>query len=146
EERQRISRDLHDETSYQLNMAIRQVDAVIRRNPGQEKMLSPAVTYMRQSMKQIRMIINNLDDHHILEFDFRLVAEQLLQQYAVATPCLYRFFYEVKTPPNGALRISIYRILQELLQNTVKHSRATCIEVQFASQRGQLFFHYRDNG
>jgi|GEM_PF-274818 len=41
---------------------------------------------------------------------------------------------------------AIYRVLEELLNNTIKHAKATTIQINFVKQDNNLLIHYSDNG
>ncbi len=43
-------------------------------------------------------------------------------------------------------QVNIYRILQEALQNVIKHAHATLVSVDFSIQNAQLIFSIKDNG
>ena len=44
------------------------------------------------------------------------------------------------------VELSLYRISQELIQNTLKHARATAIQIDVTTDHKGLWFEYRDNG
>jgi signal transduction histidine kinase len=48
--------------------------------------------------------------------------------------------------PGGNIEIALYRIFLELLNNTVKHSEATKVRVEFENLTSELGFRYFDNG
>ena len=41
---------------------------------------------------------------------------------------------------------NIYRIIQELINNTIKHSEATNVKLSLKSIKGKLVIHYFNNG
>ena len=47
---------------------------------------------------------------------------------------------------SGDTKINLYRILQECLQNIVKHAKATKVELDFEYGEGMLKIHINDNG
>ncbi|EKN70775.1 ATP-binding protein [Schinkia azotoformans] len=44
------------------------------------------------------------------------------------------------------LKINIYRIIQELLNNAIKHSDATMVNIELFDENQKLFLNYSDNG
>jgi signal transduction histidine kinase len=42
--------------------------------------------------------------------------------------------------------INIYRIIQELISNTIKYASAACIQLQLKNNGDTLHLHYSDNG
>jgi signal transduction histidine kinase len=49
-------------------------------------------------------------------------------------------------PIGTAIETNLYRIVQELLQNAVKHSRATLVQLVLTAQPNGLTLTYTDNG
>lgn len=45
-----------------------------------------------------------------------------------------------------AKKITIYRVLQELITNTIKHGRASIVLITFTKIKNNLQIHYKDNG
>ncbi len=44
------------------------------------------------------------------------------------------------------MELALYRILQELLNNTLKHAKATEVHISFHTDNQELTIIYRDNG
>ena len=51
---------------------------------------------------------------------------------------------DINLDPGSEIRI--YRIIQELANNTIKHSQASSLKVDFELQNGRLLIVYQDNG
>ncbi len=47
---------------------------------------------------------------------------------------------------SNAKENTVYRVLQELITNTIKHGKASIILITFAQNRKQLTVIYKDNG
>ena len=46
----------------------------------------------------------------------------------------------------AAMEVGLYRIIQELVQNTLKHADARQVDVQLLRSRDQVVLHYEDDG
>src|SRR6185437_3580034 len=46
----------------------------------------------------------------------------------------------------AAAATALYRVLEELLNNTMKHSKASRVTIGFVIENGVLFIDYSDNG
>ena len=47
---------------------------------------------------------------------------------------------------NFSLQLALYRIIQELCSNSIKHGKCTDIQLDFKLNDAYLLFEYRDNG
>jgi signal transduction histidine kinase/DNA-binding LacI/PurR family transcriptional regulator len=60
--------------------------------------------------------------------------------------CVYTWSVSGPAPLSRIQNINLYRIIQEALQNAVKHSKADRVEVQIRNEKGALIALVRDNG
>jgi len=149
EERKRIGKELHDGIVSQLLAIKLNVNAI------QDKDYDPLDGY------QLGHIARQLEEAtgDLRSTAHNLMPETLLQQglaKAVATLC-------DKISPNGGIEadfqvygnipeldnnvaLSLYRIIQELIQNTMKHAQATLLLVQLSYREGILSITVEDNG
>ncbi|MFX8331567.1 ATP-binding protein, partial [Acinetobacter baumannii] len=59
---------------------------------------------------------------------------------------LHSFVGNNKQLLNKQLNLFIYRLLQECLNNIIKHAKATAITVRVSYDQGELTFSIEDNG
>ena len=58
-----------------------------------------------------------------------------------------RFDYQLEnTPENETVRFTLYRLLQELLNNVCKHADASDVSITLRQQEHSLFLDVADNG
>lgn len=57
------------------------------------------------------------------------------------------FDYQLEnTPENETVRFTLYRLLQELLNNVCKHADASEVSITLRQQEHRVFLHVADNG
>ena len=150
EERKAIARDIHDGPAQAISNVV--IRAEICKQLGIEKPelseeLEGLVATANNSLEDIRRIIFNLRPMHL--DDLGLV-------YAVSKYCEdfeKRTGIRVVVRHNGSDRrfddtheISIYRIVQEILNNARKHSGADTIEIDFNISPLVIEVRIKDNG
>jgi signal transduction histidine kinase len=157
-ERERISRDLHDNLGAQLSHIVRSTDWLSthkNEDPSventRENMLLEGINQSaKQSMTTLRDSIWTLNKEHITVVDFSERLKKFAQYQIKSTPDIELNFKE-KIEKNNELSpeqsLQIYRILQEALNNALKYSRATKIEIVVQSTENQLITcEIKDNG
>jgi len=148
-ERSRIAKDLHDGVAGMLAAAKMQLSSLSMRNSdlANTKEFSQAVKLLDDSSHEVRMTSHNLMpeilmqhglDEAIQRFCNNITNDDLMQiQYAAyGTIGRYALNFE----------LTVYRIVQELLNNIVKHSKATAASVQLSLQDSFLTITIEDNG
>ncbi len=150
-ERQRIARDLHDETGQSLTaigLGLRGLSANLSsRNKPALETLRHLQSMAGDSLKELQRIISDLRPAHL--DDLGLAAA--LRWYAGRFQEITQLDVSVEVtgeerPLDEAVRITIFRIIQEALNNVVKHAQASQVEVHLVYEATQARIRVRDNG
>ncbi len=151
EERQRISRELHDKTSQSLT-SIKIGLKVL------EKQALPREALAR--FEEFRALINDsLDGIHDLAVELRPPAlgdlglpqvvkelgENFKKTFGVEVECIIEEYF-MENRLAAELEIGLYRIIQEAFSNIEKHSGAGLVRVGFHKKPGEMLLTIRDNG
>lgn len=145
-ERERISRDLHDGLGQQLaaiRMHIEMIDyPITKENAAIERitaLLSDAITDLR------RICYNSIP---LILFDNGLIKaiENLINQTTIFN--LEVTFNHSKNFPSltKSLEISLFRIIQEFFSNSIKHGKASKIEIDLKHNSAFVELSLKDNG
>ncbi len=150
EERQRLARELHDSVSQALYGIILGADAarsLLERDPGRvAEPLDYLSSLAEAGLAEMRALIFELRPES-LESEGLVTA---LEKRAEALKA--RHETEVKTDLSGEPRVSqeakeaLYRVAQEALHNTVKHSRATTVALRLGQGAGFVSLTVQDDG
>ncbi len=120
-ERNRISKEIHDNIGHLLSRALLQVGAML--TLSKEETIREGLTDLRASlsdgMDQIRSSIHNMYDESI---DLYAQVEQLVKNF---TFCPVYYEYDVNNSPKAPLKHAIIAIIKEMLSNVIRHSSAT---------------------
>ena len=121
-ERERISQELHDGIINSL--------FIIRLNLGNSEENLPILNEIEKVQNQIRLISHDLKNHEFIQQGFSEIISRLVVQNSTESQkfqlIISKNYKWDKTSYDD--KINIYRILQEAIQNVIKHSQAkNCI-------------------
>lgn len=152
-ERQRIARDLHDETGQALTaigMGLRGLSTALTNNRSRDqtvKTLRQLESLAADSLHELQRLIADLRPSHL--DDLGLPAA--LRWYAGAVQ--ERTGLKIKVDIEGdellissALKIAIFRIVQEALNNITKHAQAKDVYIRLEYQPQHVLVSIRDDG
>jgi PAS domain S-box-containing protein len=150
EERQKLARELHDSVSqalYGIGLGARTARTLLDREP---KLVAEPLDYV------LSLAEAGLAEMRALIFELRpesLETEGLVAALTKQAASLRaRHNVEVETmfcdEPEAALDVKqvLYRIAQEALHNTVKHARASRVEMRLVRPGDALFLEIKDDG
>jgi signal transduction histidine kinase len=153
-ERQRLSRDLHDEIGHDLvvlklylEMIARDLNGGGDRVAAREK-LEEAMGLVSQSLQSVRRLILDLGPAVLEEVGFTAAVRLYAKQFAAHTGL------EVDVRERGipselpsTHETALYRVLQGALSNVIKHARARNVRIFLASpRRASLVMIVEDDG
>jgi len=151
EERSRIGRDLHDDIGTGLATAIFKLQALNPLTITSDKFQSFQDDFVQQIQgvaEQVRHISHHLAPPALTLFGFgdafRELCESMNRSGRIAVELDMLEIEPFRL--NAAASLALYRILEELIQNTIKHAQATVIQIVFQQAAAVLRIQYADNG
>ncbi len=148
QDRLRISRELHDNIGARITHIISSLDVETYRAGEVNTGLEEISGFARQTMSQLRETIWAVSDKTLFFSEWQNRMEQYIDQIEKITEsgiklkaANYKDF-EISSTQT----INFYRIVQEALNNAVKYSSASCIQVVIAQDAGRMKIEVRDNG
>jgi len=151
EERQRISRELHDKTSQSLTSIKIGLKVLETQALPREALLK---------FDEFRALLNSsLDEIHELAVELRpptlgdLGLPQVVKElgdnfkktFGIEVECVIEDFF-INNRLKAAVEIGLYRIIQEAFSNIEKYSGAGRVLVMFSKAPGEFLLTIRDNG
>lgn len=148
-ERKRLARDLHDE----IGAALSAMRLLVGQMPAGSKTLTEITTLTNKyktliddTIDNVRRISNDLLPSGLEEFGLSYAIEGLCEKSQELTEADINWSVEDVPETSSALNLMIYRLVQELLNNTIKYAEATQIEISITKEGSQLLLQYFDNG
>ena len=148
-ERSRISKELHDGIGQQISALSLNVQYLKRSKNQGELMngLSSVSEQLKLSAADVRDISHQMMPRALMENGLIAAAELLLAQSFKNTQIDYSFQYEPdQFSIDQNIEVSLYRILQELINNIIKHSNAKSVQVDIFKTNEKVTMNVQDNG
>lgn len=152
QERERISRELHDSVSQMLSSVLLQLNEVEnsaskRQVRSSRQNLEKVRELISSTMQEIREISQNLMPKVLSDFGLQDALEQLkitLENQQIIQIDLDIF--TIQTHYDKNLEIAIYRITQEAISNIIRHAQANRVTIQLIEHEDMLQLLIEDNG
>jgi PAS domain S-box-containing protein len=148
QERQRLSRELHDGLGQTLVAIKLRLESMHPDRLGEEQKTFELVKNMfNQTIEETRRISNNLMPAALTEFSLAVVLRNLCNEIEENSGITVSLVVGVLPDSlNQLLKTYSYRIAQEALTNIVKHSKANKAVVSVFSDISKLYLHIEDDG
>lgn len=147
-ERSRIAKDLHDGIVQDLTAIKIDLNATISNVPLElQNQISQILKAVDIAAKEVREISYQMMPVTLKELGLIKAMEELLNRTLAKNNILYHFDYfgiEERLPEK--IEVTVYRISQELLNNTIKHSRAKNVSILLQVKNNTLQLTYEDDG
>ncbi len=150
-ERQRIARELHDETGQTLTaigLGLRGISSVFSKDPEQALInLSKLEGLTAESIVELQRMISNLRPAHLddlgLASAIRWYVGKIQKQFDL------KFIFSVvgkEFSMPDPLSTAIYRMTQESITNVIKHASASNVTIELKFAEGQIRLTVSDDG
>ena len=149
-ERHRISRDLHDSSLQNLTHLIHKIELssmYIDKDPLQAKLeLSVINKNLKSIIEDIRYSIFNLRPMQFDDLGIEAAFESLVN--IINHDNTYDVIFDVENVSceNNLVLLTLYRLVQECLNNIVKHANATKIILKGEHKDNKYYIFIEDNG
>lgn len=150
EERHRIARELHDSVSQQLFAAMMLLSALNEQvakddSPVLKKQLRMVESIVNESQSEMRALLLHLRPTQLEGKSLKKGMEQLLKELTTKLPIKVEWQIENLQLQKG-IEDHLFRIVQELLSNTLRHSKAKLLEVRFVEIDNMAVLKVVDDG
>lgn len=136
QDRERLAEELHDNIISQLNL--------IRLNLT-DKNPEELNRDLKKSMQLVRELSHNLTPPDLDEVDLADLIADYLAQINKNIEVIFRHI-TIKTPISNPVKLNLFRIVQELITNILKHAEATRVDVSLRISLNYLILTIEDNG
>lgn len=148
-EQERIARDLHDQISPTISIVKTQIECINLDKPDKTdvEIKNDVVQQLQHVIDDIRNIAHNLipvtfDEHGFIK-SLEYYILRIKEYNDIHTSFVYNQWLPTITKNN---EITLYRIVQELFQNTMKHAQATEAKLSIECNDKYIQLTYADNG
>jgi signal transduction histidine kinase len=150
-ERQRIARDLHDETGQSLTaigLGLRGLGNTLTKDPTRAAdTLHKLEALTSDSLSELQRLISDLRPSHLDDLGLPAALRWYAGKVAERTGLKIRVdIFGEERPISESSKIATFRIVQESLNNTIKHAGATSVFVQLSYENNGIHISMRDDG
>lgn len=149
-ERTRLASDLHNGlggllSGIKINLSSMKENAVITHE--NVTAFNHALSLLDTSISELRRIAHNLMPETLNHYGLKTAIEDFCTQVAPSgQPELSLHFFGDEIRFSRDIELTMYRVIQELVNNALKHSEATAINIQMFSEADRLSVQVTDNG
>ena len=148
QERLRIARDLHDGLGALMATIKMRISALGHELPelNEQENYQTAEALVDEAYHSVREVSHNMVPGSIRKFGLEQAIAHICESIEQTHPLKITYIpYQIDQLDNDLIATNVYRITQELLQNTLKHAEATEVIVQLTLE-DHLFMIVEDNG
>ena len=146
EERQRIARDLHDGVGQTMLAAKLAFSSSERAKPDARKShVDRGMVLMDMASQELREVYTGLYPSILRELGLGDTINWFIRNYLSSTGIQVKYDNRITCPVPDFISINIYRIIQEICNNIIKHSGADNVEITLV-EKPDFIITITDNG
>jgi PAS domain S-box-containing protein len=150
QERERISKDLHDGLGPLLStikLYVNELESGDMETAEKSEMLKQTNELINEAISSTRAISNNLSPHLIMDFGLVKAVEAFCKKVNLVQKIRIEFGSSLESRRfDQTVEIVLYRVITELINNTIKHAGASKIEIYLEMIEDVLQLTYLDDG
>lgn len=145
-ERVRIGHDLHDEIGSSLSTAKLLVNQLQHTDPEKEHLVNSVKEILSHTIQNLKNISLNLYPSVLTKFGLVEGLQYLVSVLSQASPLTFTFEADEIIGLELQQELALYRIVQELVNNAIKHSGASEVQIELRQTERFIQLSVRDNG
>ena len=147
QERGRLARDLHDGLGGLLSGTKLQLSYL---NPTHseniEDGISKSITQIDGAVEELRRVAHNLMPDLLIKYGLEVAIQEFASRMSNNALIIHTEFINYSNSISKEKQLLLYRIIQELVNNTIKHAQASEIIIQISEEENTLNLIIEDNG
>ena len=147
--RSRFSKELHDGLGPLLSSARMSLSVLSReeRSADQREIIDNTTYVIDEAIRSLREISNNLSPHVLNDFGLARGVQNFIDKSAAMHDVKIRFTTNLRSERYDTdVEVILYRVVCELVNNSLKHSGCTEINLSLSKSGDTLALDYTDNG
>lgn len=147
-ERYDISTELHDNVNQQLTVAMMYIASAQQKYPNEGELLKQSSGFILNAIEEIRKLSQNLVTPLIKHFGLGKAIEGLFDDISVVNHFQLDLDTEnfLEDDIRYEFKLSVFRIVQEMMNNIIKHAKATEVKLQLKREKEHIYLSLSDNG
>ncbi len=149
-EREAISQEIHDGLIQVLTASQMYLKKIHTSLPLAGELMdqySKALNLLDRSITEARNISHNLMPKSVVDLTINYLMQELVDDFSETSDFKINFNLVFDDPHlSDKIKINVYRIMQEVLNNIRKHSKATQLEISLIKRNKKMVLDIVDNG
>jgi signal transduction histidine kinase len=148
-DKERIARDLHDHVGGQLSFLVHSIDGITQQPEEKREAIKASIMQsLRSVISGVRETIWAINDKHITVTDFMDKLKVFTANMLQYSDIKYHFSEAIQEDRElgPLLALNIYRICQEIIQNTFKHAQASNLYIHCDADTNKITVEIKDDG
>jgi signal transduction histidine kinase len=150
-ERVRIARELHDGIGQQLSAAKLTLSGlsslVLKDNPQQEELFQNATQLIDDAVKEVRSVSHSMMANALIKAGLAGAVRDFVQKVSASGSLKVDLeIVELNERLDPTIETVLFRVLQEVVNNIIRHAQASVISIQLIRHDDELVLVVEDNG
>lgn len=147
----KVAEDLHDEVGpllTALKQYLHSASASLKKGnvSKAETLLEESTAILKDAIQEIRNVSFRLSPTYIEKQGLFNAIKEYIELVSKVSSLEVEFSYPERVRMRRETGINLYKIVLELINNSLKHSGASLITVNFTEENNVLMLQYKDNG
>ena len=144
-ERQRIAADLHDGVGASLAAVKMMINRIKPEEESQQMLLAECKDIIQKTANSAREISHDLLPPSLETLGLKKIVERMSKNISSETLTMETDF-DKTIQLSKKRELALFRIIQEMMNNSLKHAEASLIKVELKKDEKNYLFKYYDNG
>jgi signal transduction histidine kinase len=145
-ERKRIANDLHDSLGPLLSTVKLNMNSIDVHNPQDQDIINKAGKHIDEIISSLRQISHNLLPNTLQRNGLAEALREYIKDIQSKSQVQIQLHLIKEVKMNKDKEIHVFRMLQEMVQNALKHAHAKNIHIGISSEDNQLQVMVKDDG
>lgn len=147
-ERLRVAQELHDGIGPILSTVKLYTQTYINSKniAFKQKIENHLITGIDDALAQVSSISNNLSPHVLKDFGLEIAIQKFIRRLQKVNSIIIHFNFNSDYELTKEIETTLYRVAIELINNTIKHAKATEMSLHFEKINEFVQFIFTDNG
>ncbi len=148
-ERKRFAKDLHDGLGPLLSTVKMSVSSLaqLEHDKASQEIVANTEMVINEAIKSLKEISDNLSPHVLNNFGLLRALRNFINKINATKAIRIQLKSNLADERfSNNIEVVLYRVVCELINNTIKHASAKSISIDLQHQEGVLSIDYRDNG
>jgi two-component system NarL family sensor kinase len=146
EEKEKLSKDLHDGVGSLLSLIKLNISALESASAEEKKIIDQTKDLAGKAITEVRQVSHQLAPGLLATVGLEAALTELTAQINSSGKLIMQLQFENPSTIPREAELNIFRMVQEAVNNIVKHAEATEASIQLSQQNNRMVISIKDNG